>query len=159
MGELQSRWEGHILRFVNSIDNWKLWLVEIEDALLSNVYSRPVRRLRWRIKHVYLREDWTCDLLLQFARSTVTEDCGEDSRLSETTWSLKTLWRFSCVEVKTLYVQCCNCLLGIYNEAVITYYVRRLLRPHKLWLCCKSWGRWQRLRPAPLLFLLFLLLF
>ena len=87
MGELWPRWEGHILIFVNSIDNWKLWLVEIEDALLSNVYWRPVRRLRWRIKHVYLRENWTCDLLLQFSRSTVTEDYWWRFTPSLTVWS------------------------------------------------------------------------
>ena len=82
VSDLQGPWKliidvvAIVLENVDSHHHTIVWSVTVlvEAILLLRVQWRPVRRLRWRIKHVYLCEDWTCDLLLKFARSTVTED-------------------------------------------------------------------------------------
>ena len=70
-------------------------------------------------------------------------------------WSL--IW-----EVCKHFHSCCWCIWYIGDsiewymllcERASTDYVEVYFCRH--WHCCKAWGRWQRLRPAPLLFLLF----
>ena len=41
-----------------------------------------------------------------------------------------------------------------YKRRLLVFAVTALKTDYH-WHCCKAWGRWKRLRPAPLLFLLF----